>query len=137
MAGIDELPEFDEIGSMFVDGLKVFVVGIIYAIPVWIISAIVGLLMGGNTAATTASLGPGYLLAILLGNIIFFIIALIIGLVELMAIANMAYNDGDLGAAFRFSEILDIIAAIGWGKYIATYIVIVIIAMIGVIIGIV
>ena len=135
LAGIDELPEFDEIGSMFVDGLKVFVVGIIYAIPVWIISAIVSLLMGGNTAATTASLGPGYLFAILLGNIIFFIIALIIGLVELMAIANMAYNDGDLGAAFRFSEILDIIAAIGWGKYIATYIVIVIIAMIGVIIG--
>jgi hypothetical protein len=135
LAGIDELPEFDEIGGMFVDGLKVFVVGIVYAIPVWIISAIVGLLMGGNSAAATASLGPGYLLALLLGNIIFFIIALIIGLVELMAIANMAYNDGDLGAAFRFGEILDIIAVIGWGKYIVTYIVIVIIAMIGVIIG--
>lgn len=135
LAGIDELPEFDEIGDMFVDGLKVFVVGIVYSIPVWIISVIVGLLMGGNSAAATASLGPGYLLAVLLGNIVFFIIALIIGLIEIMAIANMAYNDGDLGAAFRFSEILDIIAVIGWGKYIATYIVIVIIAAIGVIIG--
>lgn len=135
LAGIDELPEFDEIGDMFVDGLKVFVVGIVYSIPVWIISVIVGLLMGGNSAAATASLGPGYLLAVLLGNIVFFIIALIIGLIEIMAIANMAYNDGDLGAAFRFSEILDIIAVIGWGKYIVTYIVIVIIAAIGVIIG--
>lgn len=135
LAGIDELPEFDEIGSMFVDGLKVFVVGIIYAIPVWIISAIVGLLMGSNSAASAASLGPGYLIAVILGNIVFFIIALIIGLVEIMAIANMAYNDGDLGAAFRFSEILDIIATIGWGKYIVTYIVIVILATIGVLIG--
>ncbi len=135
LAGIDELPEFDEIGDMFVDGLKVFVVGFIYAIPVWIISAIIGLLMGVNSAATTASLGPGYFLAVLLGNIVFFIIALIIGLVELMAIVNMAYNDGDLGAAFKFSEILDIIATIGWGKYIVTYIVIVIIATIGILIG--
>ena len=123
LAGIDELPEFDEIGSMFVDGLKVFVVGIIYAIPVWIISAIVGLLMGSNSVA------------VILGYIVFFIIALIIGLVEIMAIANMAYNDGDLGAAFRFSEILDIIATIGWGKYIVTYIVIVILATIGILIG--
>ena len=134
LAGIDELPEFDEIGEMFVDGLKVFVVGFIYAIPVWIISAIFGLLTGG-TAATTADLGTGYALAFILGNIVTFIIAVIIGLVELMAIANMAYNDGDLGTAFRFSEILDIISTIGWGKYIVTYIVIVILAFIGVMIG--
>ena len=38
LAGIDELPDFDEIGEMFVDGIKVFVVAIIYAIPVVIIS---------------------------------------------------------------------------------------------------
>ena len=135
LAGIDELPEFDEIGSMFVDGLKVFVVGIIYAIPVCDHISNCRFINGRKYCCNYSKSSYGYLLAILLGNIIFFIIALIIGLVELMAIANMAYNDGDLGAAFRFSEILDIIAAIGWGKYIATYIVIVIIAMIGVIIG--
>ncbi|ADZ08585.1 hypothetical protein Metbo_0333 [Methanobacterium lacus] len=136
LAGIDELPEFDEIGDMFVDGLKVFVVGFVYAIPVWILSAIVGLVTGGNSAAAVTSLGTGYALAFILGNIVFFIIAVIIGLIELMAIANMAYNDGDLGTAFRFSEILDIIATIGWGKYIITYIVIVILAAIGVMIGV-
>lgn len=136
LAGIDELPEFDEIGEMFVDGLKVFVVGFIYAIPVWIISAIVGLLTGGNTVATATSLGTGYALAFILGNIITIIIAVIIGLIEIMAIVNMAYNNGDLGTAFRFSEILDIISTIGWGKYIITYIVIVILAAIGLLIGI-
>ena len=47
----------------------------------------------------------------------------------------MAYYDGDLGAAFSFSEILDRIAKIGWGKYIITYIVIAIVAFIGFIIG--
>jgi hypothetical protein len=40
LAGLDELPEFDEVGEMFIDGLKVFVVGIVYSIPVIIISLI-------------------------------------------------------------------------------------------------
>lgn len=134
LAGLDELPEFDEIGDMFVDGLKVFVVGIVYAIPVWIIAAIIGAVMG-NVSSTTATVGPAMVWAIFFGNIIFVIIAVIIGLIEVMAIANMAYNDGDLGAAFRFSEILDYIARIGWGKYIVTYILIAIVSFIGFLIG--
>ena len=28
--------------NMFIDGLKVLVVGIVYAIPIWIIAAIIG-----------------------------------------------------------------------------------------------
>ena len=70
------------------------------------------------------------------GYLVYIIIAVIIGLIEVIAIANMAYYNGDLGAAFRFSEILDYIARIGWGKYIATYIVIAIVAFIGFFIGI-
>jgi len=136
LAGIDELPEFDEIGGMFVDGLKVFVVGIIYSIPVYIIALIVGLLMGSGSAASAASLGPGYVLALLLSNLVTFIISLIVGLVAIMAVVNMAYNDGDLGAAFRFSDLLNVIATIGWGKYIVTYIVIAIVGTVGVFIGV-
>lgn len=30
MAGSEELPDFDEWGEMFIDGLKVFVVGFVY-----------------------------------------------------------------------------------------------------------
>ncbi|MEG3224227.1 MAG: hypothetical protein BME94_01555 [Methanobacteriales archaeon Met13] len=136
LAGLDELPEFDEIGEMFVDGLKIFVVAIVYAIPVWIISALFGVLMGGTMTATTATtLDPTMVWALFAGNIIFAIIAVIIGLIQVMGIANMAYYDGDLMAAFRFSEILDYISRIGWGKYIITYIVIAIIAFIGFLIG--
>ncbi|HMK54969.1 MAG TPA: DUF4013 domain-containing protein [Methanobacteriaceae archaeon] len=136
LAGLDELPEFDEIGEMFVDGLKIFVVAIVYAIPVWIISALFGFILGGAmTATTTTTLDPTMVWALFAGNIVFAIVAVIIGLIEIMAIANMAYYDGELGAAFRFSEILDHISRIGWGKYIVTYIVIAIIAFIGFLIG--
>jgi len=53
-----------------------------------------------------------------------------------MSITNMAYYDGELGAAFRFSEIMDHIARIGWGKYISTYIVLALIGLVGMIIGV-
>lgn len=134
LAGVDELPEFDEIGEMFVDGLKVFVVAIVYAIPVWIIAAIIGALTG-NAASTATSLDPSMIWALFFGNIILVIVAVIVGLIEVMAIANMAYNNSELGAAFRFSEILDYIAKIGWGKYIVTYILIAIVSFIGFLIG--
>ena len=58
------------------------------------------------------------------------IVALIVGLIEIIGIVNMAYYDGDLGAAFRFSDILNYIATIGWGKYIITYIIIALIGMV-------
>jgi hypothetical protein len=123
LAGLDELPEFDEVGEMFIDGLKVFVVGIVYSIPVIIISLI------------TLSLNPAMIWGLVLVYIVYIIVAVIVGLIEVIAIANMAYYDGELGAAFSFSEILDRIAKIGWGKYIITYIVIAIVAFIGFLIG--
>lgn len=134
LAGLDELPEFDEIGEMFVDGLKVFVVAIVYAIPVWIIAAIIGAITGSATSTAT-SLDPSMIWALFFGNLILVIIAVIVGLIEVIAIANMAYNNSELGAAFRFSEILDYIAKIGWGKYIITYILIAIVSFIGFLIG--
>lgn len=133
LAGLDELPEFDEIGEMFVDGLKVFVVGIVYSIPVIIINIIGALL--GSTNSASLSLNPYMIWAVVLGYAVYIIVAAIIGLIEVIAIANMAYYDGDLGAAFRFGEVLDHIARIGWGKYIVTYIVIAIVAFIGFLIG--
>ncbi|NYB51896.1 MAG: DUF4013 domain-containing protein [Methanobacteriaceae archaeon] len=138
VAGIDDLPDFDEVGDMFIDGLKVFVVGIVYAIPIWIIATIIGLILGAIFPATTTYYTGTDATALIGGMIasyaVVFIVALIIGLIEIMAIVNMAYYDSELGAAFRFSDILNYISTIGWGKYIIVYI---IIALIGAVIGIV
>lgn len=41
----------------------------------------------------------------------------------LVAIANMAYYDGEFRSAFRFREILEEIASIGWGNLIKWYVV--------------
>ncbi|REE28190.1 uncharacterized protein DUF4013 [Methanothermobacter defluvii] len=133
IAGFDELPEFDEWGEMFVDGLKVFVVQIAYMIvPLIIIFAGV---LGSFTMVspdTGVITNPTAFTGLVGGTtIIGIILAIILGLIETIAIAHMAYNDSELGAAFRFSEILDVISQIGWLDYIIWYIVVGLISVAG------
>lgn len=136
LAGLDDLPDFDEIGELFIDGLKILVVGIVYAIPIWIIAAIIGfilsMLFGATTSATTyySADATAMIGGMIASYAVIIIVALIVGLIEIIGIANMAYYDGDLGAAFRFSDILNYIATIGWGKYIITYVIIALIGMV-------
>jgi hypothetical protein len=136
-AGIDELPDFDDLGDMFVDGLKVFVVGVAYAIPLIIISAIISAIFGisYNSAVNLGTFTGFNVFALATAYIIYFVIAIFIGLIEYMAIANMALYDGELGAAFKFDEILNRIARIGWSKYIIWYIVMVVLGFIAALIS--
>ncbi|MDD3753405.1 MAG: DUF4013 domain-containing protein [Methanobacterium sp.] len=128
LAGLDDLPDFDEVGELFIDGLKLLVVGIVYAIPIWIISAILGAIIGLLSPASTVTYmdttSTALFATMIASYAAVFVAAIIVGLIEIVAILNMAYYDGDLGAAFRFSDILNYISTIGWGKYIITYIVI-------------
>ena len=123
LAGISELPNFDDVGELFIEGLKIFIVGIIYTIPVWIIAA--GLGAGQNVVMSAGMLSGAALYALILGYIIYVILVIIIGFIETIAVANLAYNDGEFGAAFRLSEILDHISQIGWADYIIWYIIMV------------
>ncbi len=128
IAGSDELPEFDDWGEMFIDGLKLIIVGIIYAIPIFIISAILGL--GQSAVMNMTTFSSVAIFGIIAGSMVQLIVGIIIGLVAYIAVAHMAYYDGDLGAAFRFSEILDVMSRIGWADYIIWYIVMVILGLV-------
>ncbi len=134
LAGYDDLPEFDDLGDLFLDGLKVLVVSIAYLIiPLIVLS--VGLV--GSTALVNGAItNPLALAGLGVTSIIGGILFIIFGLFEIIAIANMALYD-ELGAAFKFSEILERISKIGWGNYIIWYIVMIIIGIIfGIISGI-
>ncbi|MEM4526040.1 MAG: DUF4013 domain-containing protein [Methanothermobacter sp.] len=105
IAGFDELPDFDEWGEMFIDGLKVLIVTIVYMI-------IPGILYLGGSYIIGSNPIAGIILMI-----IGIIIAVIFGLLWQIAIAHMAFND-KLGAAFQIGKILNIISEITWIKYI-------------------
>jgi hypothetical protein len=134
LAGYDDLPEFDDLSDLFIDGLKVLVVSIAYfIIPLIVIS--VGLV--GSTALVSGAItNPLALVGLGVTSIIGGILFIIFELFWIIAIANMALYD-ELGAAFKFSEIVGRISNIGWGKYIIWYIVMIIIGIIfGIISGI-
>lgn len=142
-AGFDELPDLDEFGNMFIDGLKVVVVGIVYSIipAIIIIIGIYGSLatLGVTIGSTGTITDPTALFGLLGGTVIIGLIVWIVFCIFLLiAIANMALYDGELSAAFRFSEILDRISKIGWVNYIVWLVVMFIINVVaGFVIGII
>ena len=114
--GDTEPPEFNNWDRMLLDGVKVYLVSLVYVIPTLVIIIIFGVLLLStldflsnisfyNSTISIATIVAGFL-----------VIAYLIIIIPLimMAIAYMADNNGEIGAAFRFREILDKIASLGW-----------------------
>ena len=138
LAGVDDVPEFDDLGELFIDGIKMIIAYVVYMI-VPLIIIIVGAFFAAPAASTTSYAAATMFTGVsMIFMIIGAVLAFIIGIIAVMGIANMAYYDSELGAAFRFSEIMERISAIGWGSYIIWLIVLMItIAVLGFVIGIV
>ncbi|MCC7566267.1 MAG: DUF4013 domain-containing protein [Methanomicrobiaceae archaeon] len=126
LKGVRPAPELQNWGRMFIDGIRLLVVMIIYYIPIWIVMAVfigpalsplISALGAGNIGAVFAILGR-----ILIGLIIVFILEIIIYIVLITAAVRYARTDA-IGEAFRFGAIFDHIAQIGWAEYILALIV--------------
>ncbi|WP_067076055.1 DUF4013 domain-containing protein [Methanoculleus horonobensis] len=118
-SGVKPAPEAGNWVGMFIDGLKLLIVGIIYSIPLFIIMAIfmIPALMaanGGDPMLALGSMGIGLLLVIIVG--------IIISLISAIGIIRFA-KTGSMGQAFAFGAILEHIGKIGWGSYIIAIIV--------------
>jgi len=160
IAGSEEFPEFEWVKNL-IDGIKLFIVSIVYGI----IPAAVTLLLayvtgvfesfsnimsytaasyGANmsTAASGTPTVPPELVANLWGSlaivaIVGIILFILFGLLLNIAIARLAETDSFV-AAFSFGEIFDDIGKIGWGDYIIWTILLIIIAFLfGILTGLV
>lgn len=135
---ISKLPDFNSWKEMFIDGLKVFLVSIVYLIPAILIilivslsyneiigiiipnlsSVISGTLLGGGINAMMSSgswIGIWYLIA--------FLYMIVILPVSLLAIAIMADKQGEISAAFNPSLLLDKLRTFGLLNIIKWYLV--------------
>jgi hypothetical protein len=113
--GATPAPEVDQWGTLFLDGIKLMIVGFVYAIPMMIVWAIIygGLMltiMQGNIS-TMENWSPN--LGLLLG---LYAIEIIIGIILPVASIRFA-RTGSFSEAFNFSAILDTIKKIGWIHY--------------------
>lgn len=95
-AGSAELPKFNSLSEMYLDGIKVFIVNFIYTIPSSFISFGVVLLHIG-------------ILKFIADLYMIIVIPVI-----LMALTNATTNDDKFSAAFKFREIFNKMRDIGW-----------------------
>lgn len=95
------LPEWDDWGTLLLDGLKVWVIGIVYALPV----IILGLCLSPVTAvASDSSEGLASLFGSVLGCFNF-LWGIVVGLLVPAAIAFFVV-EGEISAAFRFGDVI-------------------------------
>ncbi len=125
MKGVVPAPEPDDYLGMFIDGIKVIIINIVYMIIPMLVGFILFFLSGGFGALTMLGMdvsNPGAYFGLLLGSlgisfIIFMILAIIFSLFEIIGVVRFA-RSGSMGDAFALSEIMAIIGNIGWGAYI-------------------
>jgi hypothetical protein len=132
LAGVSKLPPFNHWIELITNGISVIVVGIAYAIPLIFIIIFGGLSLGLTIGSIGTNIATIFLVILIA---IIFLYLIIIYPIFLMSLANMAFYDSDIGAAFKFREIFNKISNIGWGNLIVWYITTGIICLIIVFLG--
>lgn len=131
-------PEPENWKKLFVDGLKVLVAAIMYAIPVFVILiasclplfvGIIGKVSSGTKFSFSFAELLSYILPVLGGLVLACIVAIIISLVSTIGLIRMARTESFI-EAFNFPAIFETISTIGWASYILALIVLWIIAMV-------
>lgn len=134
--GVKPSPELNEWGGMFIDGIKLFIVAIIYAIPIIIVefavigSAGVAFLATLSNPMADPSAVMALIGAVLFGVIILILVAIIIELIAIIGMIRFARTNS-FGQAFNFGAIFNTIGRIGIVSYIVALIVL------GIIVGII
>jgi len=107
LEGEPEPPTFGDWGELIVDGIKVFVVGIVYMIVPMVVmfftvgTSVLALATGGDAGAAA---GVGTLLV---GLLVSFVLMLLFGYFAVVGIVNLA-KEGSFGAAFDVGTIKSI-----------------------------
>ncbi len=119
------LPEWDDWGKLLADGLKVLIIGIVYALPAIIISLCLGV-PGGVLSENGEGLGGLFTFA---ASCLNFLWSIVMYLLLPAAIARFAATD-DLSAAFRFGDVIALVR-----NNLATYLVTLVMAWVASIIA--
>jgi hypothetical protein len=101
---VEELPAWEDWGQLLIDGLQVVVIGVVYALPMIVLSACVGAPLQWMTEGSeAASAFFGFAVGCL--N---FLWAIVMSLVLPAAIAKFA-AEGELASAFHFGDVFALV----------------------------
>jgi hypothetical protein len=135
--GIQPAPEVDNWGSLFVDGLKLMLLGLVYAIPIFVLYAMIyGSIfmtaLSGNSAQMDSAEIAGWIPNIGL-VLLMFLVEIAVGLIVPVASIILARTDS-FSEAFNIGAILRYIGKIGWINYIIALILITLVIAIPIVI---
>jgi hypothetical protein len=128
LRGEKPAPEVNDWGTLFIDGIKYFIVSLIWAIPMLIILFFT-LGAGIVALASDPASAMGAIGGMIVGFIIFVIVAIITGLLATIGVIRFA-RTGSMGEAFNFGAILETIGKIGWVSYIIALIVLMVVQVV-------
>jgi len=121
-------PKLEGYMDMFIEGLKIFVVAIIWAIIIGIIAVLIAIpfialaSLGGLFTNPASFITSAWIFVLAPFMVIFGIIAFLLGIIACMGIVNMVKKNS-FGKAFAFREIFNMIDKIGWLRYIAFFVI--------------
>jgi hypothetical protein len=123
--GLPVLPEWDNWGDLLVDGVKVWVIGIVYALPIIIVSACLSIPIGiaGENSQEMSSAFSAVL------SCLSFLWAIVMSLLLPAAIARFVAED-DLGAAFHFVDVFNLVK-----ENFATYLIVLVMSWVAGLVG--
>lgn len=129
--------------TVFVDGIKLFIVQLVYAIPIVLINLVLNLLLLAPVLAVNSQDGTAdgavsgaVIAAAMLAFVVMVVVSILISLISTIAAVRFSRTDS-FGGAFNFSAILAHIGRIGWGSYVLALIVlyVVIVAVVAVVVA--
>jgi hypothetical protein len=125
-------PEVDGWGKLFIDGIKLFVVGLVYAIPVIVVEVIVysepiNALLSGQLTSWNQLVTSSMELRPAIGLLALMYILEIILLILLPIATIRLARTNSFTAAFNIGAILEYIGKIGWLTYILALLIITIV----------
>lgn len=113
------LPAWDNWGALAADGLRFIVVGVVYALPIIVVSACLGAITAPlSNSGSTGLAALGALFSALLG-LVDFVWGIAISILLPAAVA-LWVDTGDFAAAFRFSEVWNLVRN-NLGTYLITW----------------
>jgi hypothetical protein len=123
------MPEWDDFGGKFVKGLVLFVIGLVYTIPTWVVACLLGGLTGLAGAAESDALLNMAGLLNTCASCLYLIWGIVVAVIMPAAYIRYAVT-GEFMSAFQFGELFSFISS-----NIANYIVAIILVVVAVLVA--